>query len=191
MEKAFISVLIAPAFALTMIGTTNGQTIKSNANPDVQPLFEKTIPASKQPAQNPDSGFTFRNEISIHAVRTFLMDHKTATNARWFKATDGLFGVYFTADSIVNTIFYNKNGDTELMILDYDEDKLPSEIRDLVKVNFTSFSINHVNEFRRKFNTAYVIVLENKNSWKKIKVVDGDVEIVNEFSKIKVDAGKD
>jgi hypothetical protein len=73
------------------------------------------------------------------------------------------------------------------MIRYYNEEKLPREVRHLVKSNYYDFSIYHVSEFRSNGKTAYVVVLEDKTSWKKIKVVDSEFEIIGEFSKVESD----
>jgi hypothetical protein len=73
-------------------------------------LPENIIPLSKELNLTTDSDFNFRNEISTNAVRSFIRDYKNVPNAKWSKSANGLFVVYFTSDSINNSIYYNKRG---------------------------------------------------------------------------------
>jgi hypothetical protein len=184
MKKAFVHSFIGLLFACTITIIAYGQIGNDIAKLGINSLPEKNMPAAKQLILTRDSNFIFRNEISTKAVRNFIRDYKNVTDAEWFRSPDGLFVVYFTSDSINSTVYYNKEGDFDRMIRYYNEEKLPREVRHLVKSNYYDFSIYHVSEFRSNGKTAYVVVLEDKNSWKKIRVADNEMEVIGEFSKV-------
>ena len=184
MNKAF-----APGFATLLLACTittiaYGQTENRIAKLEAKLFSGKNIPADRQLTSTRDSNFIFRNEISTKAVRNFIRDFKNVTDAEWFRSPTGSFVVYFTSDSINSTIYYTKEGEFDLMIRYYNEEKLPREVRHLVKSNYYDFSIYHVSEFQSNDKTAYVVVMEDKTSWKKIKIVDNEMEIIGEFSKV-------
>ena len=191
MKQASVYGYTVLIFILAITSTNHGQAANSTAKLRVKSLPEKNIMASKQLNVTRDSNFTFRNEISTKAVRNFIRDYRNVTDAEWFRSPSGSFVVYFTSDIINNTIYYNKEGDAELIIRYYYEEKLPREVRHLVRSNYYDFSIYHVSEFTSNGKTAYLVVLEDKTSWKKIKVVDGEIEVINEFSKVNADKAKD
>ena len=181
MKKAFDYGLTGLVFAWTITSMVYGQKLRA------QPLPEKIIPESKQSDLTKDSGFIFRNEISSKAVRNFIREYKNVTDAEWSRSANGLFVVHFTSDSINITIHYNKNGDCEFLIRNYSEEKLPREIRHLVKSNYYDFSIYHVTEVIVNEIPTYVVLMADKNPknktyWKIIRVVKGEMDVMKEFS---------
>ena len=69
------------------------------------------------------------------------------------------------------------------MLRHYNEEKLPAEIRHRVKSNYYDFSIYHVSEIRYNGKTAWYVTIEDKTCWKKIKVLDSEMEVVEVYSK--------
>jgi hypothetical protein len=184
MKKVFATGFARIFFACTITTIAYGQSENRIAKLEAKLFSEKNIPADRLLTLTRDSNFIFRNEISTKAVRNFIRDYKNVTDAEWFRSPTGSFIVYFTSDSINSTIYYTKEGEFDLMIRYYNEEKLPREVRHLVRSNYYDFSIYHVSEFRANGKTAYIVVLEDKTSWKKIKVVDNEMEVIGEFSKV-------
>jgi hypothetical protein len=123
------------------------------------------------------------NEINSRAVRNFVRQYKNVSDAEWFKLKEG-FVVHFTNDGIKSRAFYTKEGRYEGMIRSYFEDKLPREIRHLVKSTYYDFSICHVYEFNVEGITAYLVKMEDKTSWKTIRVIDREMKVMKEYSKL-------
>ena len=69
------------------------------------------------------------------------------------------------------------------MLRHYNEEQLPSEIRHLIKSNYYDFSIYHLSEIRYNGKTAYIVTIEDRTCWKKIKVADNEMEIMIELTK--------
>ena len=124
-------------------------------------------------------------EVNPKVVRNFTRDYKEATGVQWIKTSNGLFAAYFNNDDIQNLVCYNKKGNFECMLRYYKEDKLPRETRGLVKGSYYDFSIYLVTEVHRNDKIAYVIKMEDKTSWKTVKVVDGQMELMEEYTKSK------
>ncbi|MGZ8541331.1 MAG: hypothetical protein ACXWV6_11820, partial [Chitinophagaceae bacterium] len=99
------------------------------------------------------------------------------------KSSNGLFVVYFTSEDIKSFVYYNNKGVFEFMIRYYNEEKLPADVRHLVKSNYYDFSIYHVTEVTRNNKIAYAVKMEDKTLWKTVKVVDGEMELMEEYSK--------
>jgi len=117
------------------------------------------------------------------AAKTFSRDYKNITDAKWFKLSKGFAVVHFTKDDIKTMILYNKRGTPETMFRYYSEDKLAFEIRHLVKSNYYDYSIFNVIEAHIGDKISYLVKMEDKTSWKTIKVVDGEMEVVEEYAK--------
>ena len=183
MKKAFVFVFTGTFIAWTITSFAYGQIEKRMSKFRAEPLPENIIPLSKQLYLNKDTDFIFRNEINTKAVRNFIRDYKNVTGAKWFKSANGLFVVYFTNENIQNWIYYNKKGDFEFMLRHFNEEKLPPDVRHLVKSNYYDFSIYHVSEIRYNGKTAWYVTIEDKTCWKKIKVLDAEMEVVEVYSK--------
>jgi hypothetical protein len=123
------------------------------------------------------------NEINSRAARDFVRQYKNVSDAEWFKLKDG-FVVHFTNDGIKSRAFYTKQGHYEGLIRSYFEDKLPREIRRLVRRAYYDFSIRHIYEFSFEGMIAYLVKMEDKTSWKTIRIVDGKMDVMNEYQKL-------
>ena len=183
MKKAFFFGFTGLFFSWTITNVTYSQGSISTAKLKPQFSLEKNVPISKQLNSSKNSDFFLRNEINIKAVRNFTREYKNISDARWFKSANGEFAVYFISENIPSVIYYNKKGDYEFMIRRYNEEKLPHEIRHLVKSNYYDFNIYHVTEISRNGKIVYGIKLEDKISWKTIKVVDDEMEVIEEYFK--------
>ena len=124
-------------------------------------------------------------EINNKAVRNFTKDYKKATGVTWMNTSGGQFAAYFSSDNIQSLVVYNKKGNYECMLRYYKEDKLPREIRGLVKSAYYDFDIYLVTEVHRNDKIAYVVKMEDKTSWKTVKVVDGEMEVTEDYTKSK------
>ena len=112
------------------------------------------------------------------------MDYKNASDVIWIKSDNG-FAVYFSNDGIKTRILYNKRGDRLCVIRDYGEDRLPREIRNIVKSVYYDYSIYLVNEVTVEPRTGYVVKVQDKTSLIEVKIVDGVMEVMNEYIKSK------
>ena len=182
MKKAFGYGFTGLIFAWTITSITYSQSSNSTAKFKQHPSLERIIPISKQLKAARDSDFLFRNEINGKAVRNFIREYKNVAEAKWYISPNG-FVVHFSSENIQNWIYYTKKGDFEFMLRHYNEVKLPAEIRHRVKSNYYDFSIYHVSEIRYNGKTAWYVTIEDKTCWKKIKVLDSEMEVVEVYSK--------
>lgn len=183
MKKAFVYRFAGIIFSWIITSIAYGQPLNSLEKFREEPVPENIIPLSKQLYLNRDSDFLFRNEINSKAVRNFIREYKNVAGAKWYKSANGSFVVYFSSENIKSWIYYDKNGDFEFMLRHYNEVKLPAEIRHRVKSNYYDFSIYHVSEIRYNGKTAWYVTIEDKTCWKKIKVLDSEMEVVEVYSK--------
>ena len=183
MKKAFVYVFTGSFIAWTITSFAYAQSSNSTAKFKQHPSLERIIPISKQLNAARDSDFIFRNEINSKAVRNFISEYKNVAGAKWYKSANGSFVVYFSSENIKSWIYYDKNGDFEFMLRHYNEEKLPHYIRHRVKSNYYDFSIYHVSEIRYNGKTAWYVTIEDKTCWKKIKVLEAEMEVVEVYSK--------
>jgi hypothetical protein len=182
MKKTIICGLTGIALACTTTSNAFSQNSGSTAKVNVQPAIEKIISSPDLLTEGNNNVPALISEISIKAVRNFTKDYKNVSDVKWFQSEDGVV-VYFNMDGIKNKVYYNKKGNYECKVRNYYEDRLPVEVRHLVKSNYYDFSIYCVIEICAKDKTAYVVKLENKTSWKTIKVVNNEMEVTQDYKK--------
>src|SRR5215210_3710356 len=125
------------------------------------------------------------NAISLKAVRNFKKSYKMVNNENWFKAPDG-FNARFTLNGINNMLYYDKKGRWVGSLKVYAEDKLDRKIRDIVKREYYDYKITFIDEVETVGTfgiPAYIVHIEDSNSIKLIRVMDGAMDVYKEFSK--------
>jgi hypothetical protein len=185
MKKAFIYGVAGLFLPWSITSITYSQNTTKPAMFKAKPSIEKIIPTSKQSDTAGTTEFNFRNEISSNAVRNFMNDYKYVTNAKWSKLANGYSAVNFTVDSITTRIVYDRAGHCENIVRYYFENRLPPAIRHLVKSTYYDFNIYHIIEPTLDGITSYLVKMEGPTTWKTVKVVDGEMEVFEEYSKLK------
>ena len=155
---------------LILTWTVTGYSQNSNTTEFIASSDELGIKATE------NSTSASMNEINTKAVRNFGKEFKNVTAVKWIKTSNGLFAAHFVSDDIQNLVCYNKKGNYQCMLRYYKEEKLPSEVRHLVKSSYYDFDIYLVTEVHINGKIAYVVKMEDKTSWKTIKVVDGEMD---------------
>src|SRR5687767_2892082 len=112
--------------------------------------------------------------ISTKAVKNFTKTYKNADNANWFVIKDGYLA-QFKQDGITTKVFYNPKGRWIGNLRCYFEDKLPRDIRHLVKSHYYDYNIFYVQEVTVGNATVYLVKIEDKTSLKTIRVQDGEM----------------
>lgn len=147
-----------------------------------QTLIGSPNPEASQQETNVEKNFAPArlNEIYSRAARDFTRQYKNISDAEWFKTKEG-FIVYFTNDDIKCRAYYTKKGHYEGMIRSYFEDNLSREIRHLVKSTYYDFNIGHIYEITCEDITIYIIKLMGQTSWKTVRVINGKIEVIEEY----------
>ena len=180
--KKTISIFITTGLlTLAIIDKTHAQTSKY-ARYTTNPSEEKNVSSGEFYNLTKRSNPFFLNDIDIKAVQHFMNSYKNASDIRWTKLKSGS-RVYFICDNIQNRIIYNRKGVPESIIRYYAEDKLLFDIRHRIKTQYYDYSISIVTEVNYHGKIAYLVKMENKISWKTIKVVDGEMEVTEEYLK--------
>jgi hypothetical protein len=120
--------------------------------------------------------------VNTKALKAFTRTFKSIPDATWFEIGDG-FVAKFSNDGIETRVYYSKKGHFAGMVRSYPEDKLPADVRHRVRSTYYDYSIFHINEVSANDKVAYLIKIQDNNSWKTIKVMDGEMEVAEEFQK--------
>jgi hypothetical protein len=188
MKKILLSRITTYIVAMACISGTNAQQSNTAFAVDLRPLItSKTF--TPNPGLDPLAA-TPLSEINVKVVRHFSKSFKLAENVHWFTVSDGLMA-YFTENGIKTRSGYDKKGNWLYNLRTYTEEYLPREVRTQVKTVFYDFSISCVKEFSiscvKEITNArqiiYVVLIEDKNSFKNIRVCDEEMEVAEELIK--------
>jgi hypothetical protein len=185
MKKIFFACLTGFFLASSITSISYSQTSNTIAQLSPQPSSEKNIYLSDAALylNHAVSNDLTTTEISKKIITKFTRNYGIRPEARWFKSSTGLFVAFFAIDNIKTFIYYNVKGGCEYIMRYYEEEKLPREILQWMKNAYEDFSIDQVTEVRKDDKIAYVIKMENRTSWKTVKIVDGEMEVIEEYLK--------
>jgi hypothetical protein len=123
------------------------------------------------------------NLIASKAIRNFTRDFKEAIDVRWFLTDEGGYIVKFIYKGVACRGDYDYKGRCLVTARYYNEDKLPREVRHLVKTNYYDFSIYRIAELSLSNKIVYIVTLENDESWMKISLIDGEFALLENYKK--------
>jgi hypothetical protein len=172
--KKLLIMLFTHLSTLTIAIGASAQTDFTSAN-ERRPDF--TAPAEtygKEPK--------IKMDIKTSAIRNFRKQFPEVRGEAWSKTNYGYL-VGFTTNKVQTSVFLSQNGTCLGSIRSYTEKELPAEVRHQVKSTYYDFSIFTVAEVTSAGQTAYLITLEDKTSWKVIRIADGEMRIWKEYQK--------
>jgi hypothetical protein len=121
--------------------------------------------------------------INIKAIKDFQGRFNQASNTMWFSDRNGYVS-YFILNGYGDRAFYDKKGHWQFSLIFYGEDKLPRDIRAIVKSTYYDLNITLVEEVQTNEGMAYMVHLEDKANIKIVKLnSDGEMETVQELVK--------
>jgi hypothetical protein len=130
-----------------------------------------------------DENFTapYANDISIKARRNFAKSFENVTDEKWYKIKGGYFAS-FKKTNIKTEVYYNNRGTWLYNLRIYQEDALPSPVRDLVKSKYHDYTILTTFECQFFDTQVYIIKMKNTNTYKTVMVCDNEMKVLEEFT---------
>ena len=120
--------------------------------------------------------------ISVKALKNFDKSFKGATNVGWYKISDG-FSAFFMQNENQNRAYFDTKGNLTFTITYYSGKKLAHDIRARVKSTYYDCEIPLVEEIHAGDKVVYIVHLEDETTWKKVKVSDDGMELIEDFNK--------
>jgi hypothetical protein len=117
------------------------------------------------------------------AVKNFKRSHPDVSNESWRIENDYYFVSYKTGD-ISYKIAYTPDGHVDYSLKMYKENGLPSRVRSAVKSTYYDYQITDVQELDLKTETIYLIKITDTYTWKTIRVNNGDLEEIENYSTV-------
>jgi hypothetical protein len=181
MKKYFWRQLIVFTFSAITSAVSYGQFMGSS----VARIDSKPDPAAvtKEAADADKIALEGLRAINAKMFTHFTRNYKGASNIRVLDAA-GQTTVKFDMDSISTSVRYDKNGKWRYSMKAYGEEKLDPDVRGSVETSFPGYMVfGFVNEIKVLDKTAYLVMIENSKTWKRIRVVDGETSIYEEYNK--------
>ena len=119
---------------------------------------------------------------AVKASRDFLQRAGDQKDEHWYKGALGYQAEY--SEGPVKAMYsYDKRGKFVFSVLTYGENRLPEDIRYIVRSTYFDYGIGWVKEVNEAQNLVYVVHMENDKSWMEVAVQDGEMRVLREFSK--------
>ena len=179
--RCFTTIFLACATTILCFSQNSVAIAKLKLQPRVEDnsrVVNDEIAASSTPIAGTQAG-----DINKKVLKNFERKQKGHPDAKWFKSSAGLFVAFFTKDGIQTFVYYNQKGAFEFMIRYYKEEKLPTGVRDQVSSTYYDYNIYQVTEVTRNDKVAYALKIEDKTSWKTVKIIGGEMEVMEEYTK--------
>jgi hypothetical protein len=186
MKKILIALTLGCISFSALIGFANAQSTGNVYAFTATPTFVKSIQriaAQENPSYLDTSNARLGSTISVKAIKDFKTRFAAATNEKWFTVTGG-YMTYFKLNGFSNRVFYDKKGRWQSSLTCSGEDKLPRELRAIVKSTYFDFTITQVEDVETIENGVYLVYLEDKTSIKVIRITkDGVMDTMQDFIK--------
>jgi hypothetical protein len=122
--------------------------------------------------------------INARAIRDFQGRYKKVSNAMWFSDPQGGYISYFVRDGYGDRVIYDKKGVWLYSLIVYDENKLPQDIRAMVKSAYYDLAITLVEEIQSIEGVTYIVNLEDKSTIRVVKIDnEGEMKVLQDLSK--------
>jgi hypothetical protein len=177
MKKVFLTSVSGICLLISTGLAVNGQLASSHARPPGRfIILNKT-----EPENSP--GFVGR--VNPPVIRNFLKTYKDVSGEKWIEVKEG-FVAMFNYNGMDYQVAYTKKGNLLRTIRSFSEDKMPTDLRHIVKSTYYDYEITRVHEIEIPLDpVAYVVQLVGKKELINLGICDGDMEELQKFNKAK------
>ena len=110
----------------------------------------------------------------------FRREFKQISNETWSRNSDG-YRARFTDGATRYTVDYNQKGQRVAMIKSYDPSLMSLDLKKSVLSAYLGYSIAWVVEVTKGNATVHLVKIEDDQNLKTIRVVDGDMDVIEEY----------
>lgn len=180
MKNTILSFAVLSITATAAISGANAQTVKNYSEIADSKSMEISFALGEAILINSSSENL--NAINTKAVRNFEKNYKAAVDEKWYSVSNGYLAK-FAANGNDNMAAYDLKGRWMFTISYYDEKRLPDDVRATVKSTYYDYIITRVEEIHIDGKIIYIVHMQNDDTWKNVKVCNGDMELAEDFNK--------
>lgn len=173
--KKLLTILVTGMFAISFLTAIAQENIVALNKKQNTGLFADIDTFSSNTAVVPVT-------VTTRVIRNFMKDFPGISGTAWSKNGSG-YVVRFSANGIQHWAFLTRKGHCHGTMRYYHEEGLPAYVRTIVKSNYYDFTIASVKEVSTGSDTAYLVTIEDKATWKVVRIVDREMDIYEEHVK--------
>ena len=122
------------------------------------------------------------NSFSAKAVRHFEKSFGEVSEKHWYILVDGSIA-YFKKDGVQKKAAYDESGNWLHTLSFYEENKLPTDVRRLVKREYYDYSIYLVVEIEKDNRMVYIVKMENSNALITVRIWEDEMQEIENYRK--------
>ncbi len=124
-------------------------------------------------------------KINLRVNKNLQKNYKDASGVDVSHESRAIVARFKTSDDKAARVVYNKNGGWLYTIFTYNEDKLPTTVKDMVVAAYPNFNITLVQEIKQGDITIHKVFLEDCTSFKQVLVHNDELTLYEDFKKSK------
>jgi len=117
------------------------------------------------------------------ALKDFKRTFGNVNNVTWYEPKNGGYIAKFINADVKTIVAYNPKGNWSYTINYYGENKLPVDVRKLVKGTYYDYSIFGIAEVHFDEETVYMIYMQDASHFKTIRVYNDEMQEVESYPK--------
>ena len=177
MKRQLFRYLPASVLAIALYSNVSAQVAKATLELNLKEFIYSEAQANLAAANR-------NNVANMRASRDLIRRFNDPEKVSWFDMQDGL-AARFESNTVDTKAYYDRAGRWYATIRSYGEDKLVQDIRKLVRTNYYDYSIYLVDEVTVEDTTAYLVKIQDHDSIKTIRVINGAMDVYENFMKRK------
>ena len=176
MKKILLSSVAGTFLLISTATSVNGQLASNRTKPS-----GRFIVLNRSDPENS----TGAGRVNPPVIRSFLKAYKDVSDERWIEVREG-FVALFNYNGTDYQVAYDKKGNLIRTIRSFDEEKMPQDLRHIVKSNYYDYEINRVHEIETPLDpVTYMVQLVGKKELINLRICDGEMEELQKFNKSK------
>jgi len=120
--------------------------------------------------------------VNMKAVKHFTKQFGANNEAKWYQTSEA-FVAQFISKGTETKVMYDLKGNWHSTLRTYNEDKMPFDVRDLVKSTYYDFNIMVVYEITHTDNVTYILKIQDSKTIKTLRVRDGNMEVIGDYTR--------
>ena len=166
-----------------MFSKADSQKIKNQVIPTENKLLTPAADSGIDEKGYSETEERIWNNVNTKAIRNFKRMYKSSNKEYWHTFHDG-FCSEFKINNVKLKVYFNKKGGWTGTIRTYHESELSPEIRKIIKQTYYDYDIIQIDEVNiAREAIGYIVSIDGEDSIKKIRVQNGEMEIIDDFKK--------